>query len=125
LIFYSNLKKSSNLMISTDDGSEGFHGFIPGLMEQLSLESYDSILVCGPELMMASVLSVLKNRNLESISQFSLHRYMKCGVGLCGSCCLDPYGLCVCKDGPVFSGSDLEKSEIGKYHRNAAGLKQI
>jgi dihydroorotate dehydrogenase electron transfer subunit len=125
LIFYSVLKNSCNLMVSTDDGSEGFHGLIPGLMEQLSLEKYNSILVCGPELMMVSVLSVIKNRNLESISQFSLHRYMKCGVGLCGSCCLDPDGLCVCRDGPVFSGLDIVKSEIGKYHRNAAGLKQI
>jgi dihydroorotate dehydrogenase electron transfer subunit len=125
LVFSSDLKNSSNLMVSTDDGSEGYHGFIPGLMEQLPLESYDSMLVCGPELMMFSVLSVLKNRNLVSISQFSLHRYMKCGVGLCGSCCLDPEGLCVCKDGPVFSGLDMLKSEMGKYHRNAAGLRQI
>jgi dihydroorotate dehydrogenase electron transfer subunit len=49
---------------------------------------------------------------------------MKCGVGVCGSCCIDPSGLRVCRDGPVFSGDLLLKSEFGHYMRDASGRKK-
>jgi NAD(P)H-flavin reductase len=35
----------------------------------------------------------------------TLERHMDCGVGLCGHCQLG--GFFVCKDGPVFSMSEL------------------
>ena len=54
-----------------------------------------------------------------SKAQFSLHRYIKCGLGICGACCVD--GLRVCKDGPVFSGDVLKKTEFGVYRRNECG----
>ena len=54
--------------------------------------------------------------------QVSLERYMKCGIGICGQCCVDDEGLCVCKDGPVFWGDKLKYiSEFGKYKRDASG----
>jgi len=49
---------------------------------------------------------------------------MKCGVGVCGSCCTDPSGLRVCRDGPVFPGDILIKSEFGHYMRDASGQKK-
>jgi dihydroorotate dehydrogenase electron transfer subunit len=49
---------------------------------------------------------------------------MKCGVGVCGSCCIDPSGLRVCRDGPVFTGDKLLKSEFGHYMRDASGRKR-
>jgi dihydroorotate dehydrogenase electron transfer subunit len=54
-------------------------------------------------------------------SQFSLHRYIKCGLGICGACCVD--SLRICKDGPVFTGEVLMKSEFGLYRRNECGEK--
>ncbi len=124
LIFYSVLSSTCDVRIATDDGSAGYHGYVAGLLDEIDLDEYENIVVCGPDPMMRSVLSVLENRDVLEKSQFSMHRYMKCGVGLCGSCCIDPNGLCVCKDGPVFSGEMLLRSELGKYHRNAAGLKE-
>ena len=124
LIFHQMLSKSCNLEVATDDGSAGYHGYVAGLLEKIPVEIFDSILVCGPEMMMFSVLKALENRGVLHKAQFSMHRYMKCGVGLCGSCCLDPEGVCVCKDGPVFPGNLLIKSELGKYHRNASGQKE-
>lgn len=56
--------------------------------------------------------------------QFSLHRYMKCGVGICGSCCIDPTGLRVCRDGPVFTGDVIIDSEFGSYARDASGRRK-
>jgi dihydroorotate dehydrogenase electron transfer subunit len=56
--------------------------------------------------------------------QASLERYMKCGFGICGSCVLDPLGLRVCKDGPVFDSLILDRlTEFGSYKRDASGTK--
>jgi dihydroorotate dehydrogenase electron transfer subunit len=54
----------------------------------------------------------------------SLERIMRCGCGLCGLCALDPLGLLVCKDGPIFSSIQLVKIEdFGKYTRDFTGKK--
>lgn len=124
LIFKNTLEQTCRVKVATDDGSEGFHGYVAGLLDDIALDEFDAIVVCGPDPMMRSVLTVLNNRKVLEKSQFSMHRYMKCGVGLCGSCCMDPDGVCVCRDGPVLSGLTLVNSELGKYHRNAAGLKE-
>jgi dihydroorotate dehydrogenase electron transfer subunit len=54
----------------------------------------------------------------------SLERMMRCGCGLCGLCVLDPLGLLVCNDGPVFSSKYLaEITDFGQYKRDFAGKK--
>ncbi|MFX1428249.1 MAG: dihydroorotate dehydrogenase electron transfer subunit, partial [Promethearchaeota archaeon] len=54
----------------------------------------------------------------------SLERIMRCGCGLCGLCALDPLGLLVCKDGPIFNSEQLEKIEdFGKYKRDFTGKR--
>ena len=89
----------------------------------LNLSVYDRIAVCGPEIMMASVFRLLEDRKVLEKAEFSLHRYFKCGIGVCGACCIDRSGLRVCKDGPVFSGVQLLDSELGKYARDASGRR--
>ena len=73
--------------------------------------------------MMFRVLRVLDEAHVADNSQFSLQRYLKCGIGVCGSCCMDPDGLRVCRDGPVFKGDTLLNSEMGKYARDASGRR--
>jgi dihydroorotate dehydrogenase electron transfer subunit len=111
-------------VIATDDGSFGQKGFVTTLMDDLNLGQYDRIAVCGPEVMMRSVLANVDGKGIAARTEFSLHRYMKCGVGICGSCCIDPSGMRVCRDGPVFSGEILKKSEFGHYLRDASGRKK-
>jgi dihydroorotate dehydrogenase electron transfer subunit len=124
LVFRDTLPAFTDVRIATDDGTAGHHGFVTGLLAELDPAVYDAICVCGPEGMMAAVLKALDAAGLAGRGQFSLHRYMKCGVGICGSCCIDPTGLRVCRDGPVFSGNLLLKSEFGAYARDASGRKK-
>lgn len=125
LLFEEQFSKCGEISVATDDGSKGYHGFITGLMENFDLAGYDRFYVCGPELMMKNVLDILNKSGLAGKSQFSMHRYFKCGIGVCGACTIDPTGLRVCKDGPVFSGDMLVDSELGRYHRDASGKKRM
>ena len=127
LILYDFLnRKDSNLTveIATDDGSKGFKGFATELAQTLlEADDFDMIYTCGPELMMADLHKIAKERRISF--QASLERYMKCGCGMCGTCALDPTGDLVCIDGPVFSGKELDRiSEFGEYHRDATGVKE-
>ncbi|MFQ6063452.1 MAG: hypothetical protein ACE5J9_09815, partial [Methanosarcinales archaeon] len=54
--------------------------------------------------------------------QASLEAYMKCGFGICGHCALDPLGLRVCKEGPIFSSNILKKIDgFGYNTRDKSG----
>ncbi len=124
LLFVDLLDECTDLQIATDDGSLGCRGFVTGLMDEINLGAYDRIAVCGPEVMMRAVLAKAVDIGIEKKTEFSLHRYMKCGVGVCGSCCIDPSGLRVCRDGPVIPGNALLNSEFGHYCRDASGRKK-
>jgi dihydroorotate dehydrogenase electron transfer subunit len=123
LLFVDQLDECTDVLIATDDGSLGTKGFVTLLMDDLNLGAYDRIAVCGREVMMRAVLANVEEKGIAHKTEFSLHRYMKCGVGICGSCCIDPSGLRVCRDGPVFTGDKLLKSEFGHYMRDASGRK--
>ncbi|MFO8052039.1 MAG: dihydroorotate dehydrogenase electron transfer subunit [Thermoplasmatota archaeon] len=115
---------SDEVRFSTDDGSFGHRGLVTDLLEE-ELEKISerdrkrtSIITCGPEVMMASVARILKDRGLKG--EFSLERFMKCGIGVCDSCSIS--GKRVCMDGPVFRLDDvLEMKEFGRSHRDRAG----
>lgn len=124
LLFLDQLDECTDVLIATDDGSMGHHGFVTALMDDLNLAAYDRVAVCGPEIMMRAVLAKVAEKGFAHKTEFSLHRYMKCGAGVCGSCCIDPSGLRVCRDGPVFPGDLLQKSEFGHYMRDASGRKK-
>jgi len=115
LFFRERFEKAGDLKIATDDGSEGIHGYVTELLKDTL--KYDQIYCCGPEPMMKKVLDSID----ASKAQFSLNRYFKCGIGICGSCCIDGYR--VCKDGPVFTGEILKNSEFGYYKRDESGKK--
>jgi len=121
LFFEKRIKKTGvKLHICTDDGSQGYKGFTTELAEELiSKNKFDNIFTCGPEKMMKKLLQIRKNIKFQA----SLERYMKCGFGICGQCCIGD-GLRVCKDGPIFDGDTLEKiKEFGNYKKDASGKK--
>ena len=108
------------VIVSTDDGSYGEKGFVTDLVEKhVDQTKFDGVYVCGPEIMMFKTVQSAHSRGI--FVQASLERMMKCGVGICGSCCVGED--LVCKDGTVFDGQHLSQNkEFGKYHRNKAGI---
>lgn len=108
LIFADRLMDTiPNTTCSTDDGSYGNKCFVTDTIEDIVAEhNIDLILTCGPEVMMKKVLEIADSKNIEI--QASLERKMKCGVGLCGSCCVgENNDVCVCKEGPIFTSKQL------------------
>jgi dihydroorotate dehydrogenase electron transfer subunit len=120
LVFKKRAQKLGiDLDISTDDGTEGHHGFVTELVDEiLDSENYDLLVACGPEPMLMKLLELATKNNIPL--QASLERYMKCGIGICDACSIN--GFQVCRDGPVFTGEILANlSEFGKYQRDACG----
>ena len=110
----------ANVIPVTEDGSYGEKGYVTDVLEKLLEENtYDAIYTCGPELMMYKIVKLAESKNI--FVQASLERMMKCGVGICGSCCVGED--LVCKDGTVFDGEYLLKNnEFGNYHRTKSGI---
>ena len=123
LVFEDRFSSAGELHITTDDGSAGTCGFVTTVLADLDISVYDRICVCGPEIMMANVMKVLQDKDALDRSEFSMHRYFKCAIGVCGACCMDPQGLRVCKDGPVLNGSLLIDSELGDHKRNSSSQR--
>jgi len=114
---------TAETFITTDDGTAGVKGNVMVEVQRL-LETGnrvpDAVFCCGPERMMLAVAR--KCMEHEIPCQVSLERYMKCGLGVCGSC--DLSGKSVCRDGPVFDGLEvLGLEEFGQYKRDASGKK--
>lgn len=126
-VFFEKMAKKliehgdSSVKICTDDGSYGLKGTTVNVMSNLvRSNTFDCVYTCGPELMMKGVVEIA-NKNSIPV-QASLERYMKCGIGICGSCCLD--SSLVCQDGTVFNGKQLSKIlDFGISYRDKDGQK--
>ena len=101
--------------VATNDGSEGYSGFVTGLLESLldgdvADVSNDRIRVygCGPTGMNEALREVAVNRGLRC--EICLESYMACGFGICFACVApiakepggELYNRRVCLEGPVF-----------------------
>jgi len=83
----------------TDDGSDGRCMLADEAADcALDARPADGIYACGPEPMLDAIERLARERGLPA--QLSREAYMRCGIGVCGSCtCGDRL---VCLDGPVF-----------------------
>jgi len=127
--YFENLAdKNKNFLYkpSTDDGSYGFSGFSTECWSASlnNSEQYDQLYTCGPELMMYAAYQIAQERKIP-IEACLADRYFKCAIGLCGQCTVDPVGLRLCIDGPVFNQDQLKEiSDFGKYARDKYGRKE-
>lgn len=110
---------------ATDDGSLGEKGVALSLAEKLcGAETFDVIYGCGPEVMLVALKKLAERVGCDC--QLSLERHMKCGIGVCGSCCVDGSGLCICREGPVLDREELDRvTDFGLPHRDATGARKL
>jgi dihydroorotate dehydrogenase electron transfer subunit len=116
--------KLFKILISTEDGSFGKRGFPTDILKEVLSEgyyNYDMIYTCGPELMMKEIFDIAIEKKIPI--QASLERYMKCGIGICSSCCIND--MLVCYDGTIFNNEQLQNfSEFGFSYRDKSGRLQ-
>jgi dihydroorotate dehydrogenase electron transfer subunit len=106
---------------TTDDGSKGTKGNVLVAMKEIfAKEKFDTVYTCGPEKMMAAVAYEAKAAKADC--QLLLERYMKCGIGICGHCCMGEKLVCV--DGPMFGLEILENPEFCRVWRTKTGKKE-
>jgi len=112
--------RRSRIVVATDDGTGGIKGLASEVAADLCNKNlYGQVYACGPEQMIRSLFDLCEKKDIPL--QASLDRIMKCGVGLCGSCCIGRYR--VCTDGPVFQPGQLREvvDELGLWRRSHSG----
>ena len=81
-------------------------GRVTDVLRMAEFDETYSAAICGPPVMYPYVVNELKAKGmLEKNIFLSLERHMKCALAKCGHCFIG--GVYACKEGPVFSLSDL------------------
>lgn len=81
---------------------------IENIIEENNIEIIYS---CGPQIVLQKLSEIANKHNIES--QLALEKVMACGIGVCRGCVIkikrnnEIKTVSICKDGPVFLGSEL------------------
>ncbi|MCB2182730.1 MAG: FAD/NAD(P)-binding protein [Desulfobulbaceae bacterium] len=97
---------------SSEEGWQGEVGLVTGLFGKCSYDPDDTLaIICGPPMMIRAVFAELERQGFSDDNIITtMERHMKCGVGICRHCHMDE--KLVCKDGPVFTLSELKKLDV-------------
>lgn len=98
--------------ISTDDGSNNNKGSICDYVEKLIKEfKPEKIVTCAARPVLKFVAQKAQEKNIEC--EVAMEKVMACGIGVCRGCVIQIIkngkiqNATVCKDGPVFNGSEV------------------
>lgn len=109
---------SDRLLITTDDGSFGLHGFVTDQLRLLieAGEHFDYVLAIGPLFMMRAVTELTRPYRIPTT--VSLNTIMVDGTGMCGGCRVQVGDQVrfTCVDGPEFDGHLVDFETV--IHRN-------
>jgi len=102
--------------VATDSGKVGFKGNVVELIKAEGIEG-DYFYACGPKVMLHALSNYCESKNLPI--QVSMEERMGCGYGACVGCVCKTKTSTekgfehkkVCKDGPVFLGSEVKWDE--------------
>ncbi len=108
-----------NLIVMTDDGSNGHKGFVTTALEEQikSGAEYARVVAIGPMPMMRAVCELTRPYGIKTI--VSMNPIMIDGTGMCGGCRLTVGGVTkfACVDGPEFDGHEVDFDEAIKRSR--------
>jgi len=106
---------TSDVEIATENGEAGHKGYVTALLErELENNKYDMVYVCGPHVMLECIGVYCNKMNVPV--QLLMEERMACGIGACLVCTCKikddtkeegHWNKRVCKDGPVFMGSEV------------------
>lgn len=107
-------QSSTNLYITTDDGSFGEQGFVTDKLRSLieGGRNYDQVVAIGPGVMMKFVSEATRPYGIRTL--VSLNPIMIDGTGMCGGCRVTVGGKTkfACVDGPEFDGHLVDWDEL-------------
>jgi NAD(P)H-flavin reductase len=91
-----------------DEGWDGSVGVVTTLLNRIKYNINNSVaVVCGPPIMMKfGTIRLLEMGYKDEQIYLSMEKNMSCGLGKCGHCMMGEFF--VCKDGPVFTYSELK-----------------
>nr|MBN2278060.1 sulfide/dihydroorotate dehydrogenase-like FAD/NAD-binding protein [candidate division Zixibacteria bacterium] len=117
LIFEKELSEASDqLLVSTDDGSFGTHGFVTTILQKMLDDGVkiDMVIAIGPVPMMKAVVNTTRKPKIKTY--VSLNPIMVDGTGMCGACRVTVGGQTkfACVDGPDFDGHEVDFDEMTK-----------
>lgn len=117
LIFWEDRMRaaSTELRVTTDDGSYVRKGFVTDLLKELIEEKgIDFCLAIGPLPMMRAVCDLTKNYGIKTV--VSINTLMVDGTGMCGCCRVTVGGETkfACVDGPEFDGHQVDFDEMAR-----------
>ncbi|MBD5315838.1 MAG: sulfide/dihydroorotate dehydrogenase-like FAD/NAD-binding protein [Bacteroides sp.] len=104
---------SDEVIVMTDDGSEGQKGLVTDGVEQvIKREEVNEVVAIGPAVMMKFVCKLTEKYGIPT--QVSLNTIMVDGTGMCGACrvTVDGKTKFVCIDGPEFDGHKVDFDEM-------------
>jgi ferredoxin/flavodoxin---NADP+ reductase len=114
LILEDKMRSASDeLLICTDDGSYGHHGFVTDVVKTiLAKETVQQAVAIGPVPMMKAVCAITRDYSVPTM--VSLNPIMIDGTGMCGGCRVSVGGenKFACVDGPEFDGHKVNFDEL-------------
>jgi ferredoxin--NADP+ reductase len=105
VIFEPELRRLGDVVVCTDDGSYGRHGFVTDAAKDILAQGNVKIVYAvGPVPMMRAVVNLTRPLGVHTV--VSLNPIMVDGTGMCGGCRVAVGGetLFACVDGPEFDG---------------------
>ncbi len=115
LIYREELRaQSTELRVTTDDGSCGRKGFVSDELKDLinAGEKIALVVAVGPVPMMKVCCDLTKSRNIKTV--VSLNPLMLDATGMCGICRVTVKGKVkfACVEGPEFDGHEVDFNEL-------------
>ena len=106
----SGFKKEEEVISGSDETIIG-GSVLDKIEETIEKEKIEIIYSCAPKIVLQKLSVIAKERNLESY--LAMEKIMACSIGVCRGCVINLMrdnkiiNATICKDGPVFKGSEI------------------